>query len=143
MTVPGKELEDEAAGRRTRDKGVGVRVLRVDGLAARPLPLPQPPDASRPRRRPREVQGAGSAPGKTLPEERPGADVTVAAPAQALGVRRLVGLVPAVCPTVLLITFSRGRASIIGISIRGPLHAAFQASSKLSEDLDGEQVVLH
>ena len=40
MTVPGKELEDEAAGRRTSDEGVGVRVLRVDGLAARPLPVP-------------------------------------------------------------------------------------------------------
>ena len=45
MTVPGKELEDEAAGRRTRDEGVGVRVLRVDGLTAalflfRSLPTP-------------------------------------------------------------------------------------------------------
>ena len=52
MTVPGKELEDEAAGRRTRDEGVGVRILRLDGLAAHPLPLPQPSYASRPRRRP-------------------------------------------------------------------------------------------
>ena len=43
MTVPGKELEDEAAGCWTRDEGIGVRVLRVDGLAARPLPLLQPP----------------------------------------------------------------------------------------------------
>ena len=58
MTVPGKELEDEAAGPAIRDEGVGARVLRVDGLATRPLPLPQPPNASRPRRRPREVQGA-------------------------------------------------------------------------------------
>ena len=81
MTVPGKELEDEAAGRQTRDEGVGVRVLRVDGPTARPLPLPQPPDASRPRRRPREVQAAGP-----LPEERPGADAATAAPAQARGV---------------------------------------------------------
>ena len=40
MTVPGKELEDEAAGPAERDEGVGARVLRVDGLAARPLPLP-------------------------------------------------------------------------------------------------------
>ena len=47
MTVAGKELEDEAAGPAIRDEGVGARVLRVDGLAARPLPLPQPPDASR------------------------------------------------------------------------------------------------
>ena len=44
----------------TRDEGVGVRVLRLDGLAARPLPLPQPPYANRPRRRPREVQGDGN-----------------------------------------------------------------------------------
>ena len=139
MTVPGKELEDEAAGPAIRDQGVGARVLRVDGLAARPLPLPQPPDASRPRRRPREVQGAGPTPDKTLPEERPGADAAAAAPAQARGVRRLVGLVPA----VLLVTFARGRSSIVRISIRGALHAAFQASSKLSEDLDGEQAVLH
>ena len=43
MTVPGKELEDEAAGPAIRDEAVGARVLRVDGLAARPLPLPQPP----------------------------------------------------------------------------------------------------
>ena len=40
MTVPGKELEDEAAGPAIRYEGVGARVLRVDGLAARPLPLP-------------------------------------------------------------------------------------------------------
>ena len=116
MTVPGKELEDEAAGPAIRDEGVGARVLRLDGLAARPLP--QPPDASRPRRRPREVQGAGPTPSKTLPEERPGAAAAAAAPAQARGVRRLVGLVPAICPAVLLITLARGRASIIRISIR-------------------------
>ena len=106
MPVPGKELEDEAAGPAIRDEGVSARVLRVDGLASRPLPLPQPPDASRPRRRPREVHGAGPTPGKTLPEERPGADVAATAPDQARGARRLVGLVPAVCPTVLLITFA-------------------------------------
>ena len=86
MTVPGKKLEDEATGQAIRDEGVGARVLRVDGLAARPIPLPQPIDASRPRRRPREVQGAGTTPGKTLPEERPGADAAAAAPAQAWGV---------------------------------------------------------
>ena len=79
----GKELEDEAAGPAVRDEGVGARVLRVDGLATRSLPLPQPPDASCPRRRPREVQEAGPAPGKTLPEERPGADAAAAALAQA------------------------------------------------------------
>ena len=56
MTVPGKELEDEAAGPAIRDEGVGARVLRVDGLAARPLPLPQPPDASPPRRRPEKFK---------------------------------------------------------------------------------------
>ena len=143
MTVPGKELEDKAAGRQTRDEGVGVLVLRLDGLAARPLPLPQPPDASRPRRQPREVQGAGPSPGKALPEEWPGADAAVVAPAQAWGVRRLVGLVPVICPAVLLITFARGRASIIGISVGGALHAALQASPEVSEDLDGEQAVLH
>ena len=137
MTLPEKELEDEEAGPAVRDEGVGARVLRFDGLATRPLPLPQPPDASRPRRRPREVQGAGPTPGKTLPEERPGADVAAAAPAQARGVRRLVGLVPAICPAVLLITFARGRASIIGISIGGALHVALQASPEVSEDLDG------
>ena len=143
MTVPGKELEDEAAGPAIRDEGVGARVLRVDGLAARPLPLLQPPDASRPRRRPREVQGAGPTPGKTLPEERLGADAAAAAPAQARGVRRLVGLIPVIYPAVLLITFARGRASIVGISVGGALHAALQASPEVSEDLDGEQAVLH
>ena len=86
MTAPGKELEDEAAGLAIRDEGVGACVLRIDGLAARPLPLPQPPDASRPRRRPREVQGAGPSPGETPPEERPGADAAAATPAQARGV---------------------------------------------------------
>ena len=143
MTVPGKELEGEAVGPAIRDEGVGARVLLVDGLAACPLPLPQPPDANRPRRRPREVQGAGPTPGKPLPEERPGADAAAAAPAQARGVRRLVGLVPVICPAVLLITLARGRAFIVGISIRGALHAALQASSKISKDLDGEQTVLH
>ena len=113
MTVPGKGLEDQAAGPAVRDEGVGARVLRVDGLAARPLPLPHPPDASRPGRRPREVQGAGPTPGKTLPEERPGADAATAAPAQALGVRHLVGLIPVICPAVLLITLARGSASIV------------------------------
>ena len=39
MTVPGKELEDEAAGPAVREEGIGARVLQVDGLAARPLPL--------------------------------------------------------------------------------------------------------
>ena len=45
----GKELEDEAAGPAVRDEGVGARILRHDDLAARllPLPLPQPPYASR------------------------------------------------------------------------------------------------
>ena len=143
MTVSGKELEDEAAVPAIRDEGVGARVLRVDGLAACPLPLPLPPDASRPRRRPRKVQGAGPTPGKPLPEERPGADATAAAPAQAWGIRRLVGLIPVICPAVLLITFARGRASIVGISVGGALHAELQASPEVSEDLDGEQAVLH
>ena len=141
--VLGKELEDEAAGPAVRDEGIGARVLRVDGLAARPLPLPQPLDASHPRRRPREVQGAGPSPGKTPPEERPGADAAAAAPAQARGVRRLVGLVPVICPAVLLVTFARGRASIVGVSVGGALHAALQASPEVSEDLDREQAVLH
>ena len=101
MTVPGKELEDEAAGRRTRDEGIGVRVLRVDGLATRPVPLPQPPDTSRPRRQPRKVQGAGPALGQLLPKERPGADAAATAPAQARGVRRLVRLVPVIRPACL------------------------------------------
>ena len=79
MTVPGKELEDEAAGPAVRDEGVGARVLRVDGLAACPLPLPQPPDTSGPRRQPRKVQGDGPAPGQLLPEERLGADGAAAA----------------------------------------------------------------
>ena len=43
MTVPGKELEDGAAGPAIRDEAIGACVLQVDGLAARPLPLPQPP----------------------------------------------------------------------------------------------------
>ena len=72
-------------------------------------------------------------------KERPGADVAAAAPAQARGLRRLVGLVP----VVLLVALARGRASIVRISIRGALHAAFQMTSQVSEDLDGEQAVLH
>ena len=143
MTVLGKELEDEATRPSICDEGVGARVLRVDGLAAPPLPLSQPPNTSRPRRRPREVQGAGPIPGKTLPEERPGADAAAAAPAQARGARRLVGLVPVICPAVLLIAFAQGRASVVGISVGGALHAALQASSKIPEDLHGEQAVLH
>ena len=55
----------------------------------------------------------------------------------------LVGLVPVICPAVLLITFARGRASIVGISVGGALHAALQASPEVSEDLDGEQDALH
>ena len=35
MMVPGKELEDEAAGPAVRDEGVGARILRVDDLVAR------------------------------------------------------------------------------------------------------------
>ena len=70
-------------------------------------------------------------------------DAAAAAPAPVRGVRRLVGLVPVICPAVLLITFARGRASIVGISVGGALHAALQASPKVFEDLDGEQAVLH
>ena len=61
MATPEVELEDESAGRQHAVERVDARVLRLDGLAARPLPLPQPPDASRPRRQPRKVQGAGPA----------------------------------------------------------------------------------
>ena len=57
-------------------------------------------------------------------------------------VRVEVGVPPhnilVVVVAVLLITFARGRASIVRISIGGALHAALQASSKISEDLDGE-----
>ena len=56
MMMTGEKLEDEAAGPAIRDEGVGACVLRVDGLAARPLPLPQPPDASRPRRPPEKFK---------------------------------------------------------------------------------------
>src|SRR3954471_11492666 len=84
-----------------RDEGVGARVLRLDGLASRPLPLLHPPNASRPRRRPREVQGAGDT------------DDGVTGAARG-GTRHLVGpviLPPAtlvVATTVLLITLARG-----------------------------------
>ena len=132
MTVPGKELEDEAAGRRTRDEGVGARVLRVDGLSARPLPLPQPPNASRPRRRPRGVQGAGDT------------DDGVAGAARS-GARRLVG--PAIPPpatlivdvALLLVTLARGGAFAVG----GAIHAALRLSAEAPEGLDGEEIALH
>ena len=132
MTVPGKELEDEAAGPAIRDEGVGACVLRLDGLAARPLPLPQPPNASRPRRRPREVQGAGDT------------DDGVAGAAQS-GARRLVGpatpppatLVVAVAP--LLVALARGGAFAVG----GAVHAALRPSAEAPEDLDGEEIALH
>ena len=61
------------------------------------------------------------------------------------GARRLVGpviLPPAtlvIATVVILATLARGELFIV----RGALHAAFQASSKISEDLDGEQAVLH
>src|SRR3954464_12872082 len=42
-------------------RGRRALVLRVDGLAACPLPLPQPPYATHPRRRPREAPGASDA----------------------------------------------------------------------------------
>ena len=88
MAAPEAELEDEAAGPAIRDEGIRARVLRVDGLAARPLPLPQPPNASRPRRRPREVQGAGDA------------DDGVAGAARS-GARHLVG--PVILPPAALV----------------------------------------
>ena len=71
-----------------RVEGVGARVLQFDGLAARPFPLPQPPNASRPRRRPREVQGAGNA------------DDGVAGAARS-GTRHLIG--PAMMPPTTLV----------------------------------------
>ena len=86
MTV--EELEDEAAGLSICYEGVGARVLRLYGLAARPLPLPQPPNTSRPRRRPREVQGAGDT------------DDGVAGAARS-GTRHLIG--PVILPPATLI----------------------------------------
>ena len=132
MTVPGKELEDEAAGPAIRDEGVGARVLRVDGLAARPLPLPQPPNASRPRRRPREVQEAGDT------------DDGITGAARS-GARHLVG--PVILPpttlvvaaAVLLVTPARGGV----FTIRRALHAAPCTGPKEPEDLDGEKATLH
>ena len=71
-----------------------------------------------------EKFGSWPLPRQIPSEERPGADAAAAAPAQARGIRRLVRLIPVICPTVLLIASARGRASIIGISVGGSLHAA-------------------
>src|SRR3954463_11070780 len=85
----------------------------IDGLAASPLPLPQPPYASRPRRRPREVQGAGD-----MDDGIAGATRSDA--------RHLVGPVilppatPIVAAAVLPVTLARGGV----FAIRGALHAA-------------------
>src|SRR3954463_9774546 len=108
------------------------RVLRLRGLAARPLPLPQPPYASRPRRRPRGVHGASDA------------DDGVGGATRS-GDRRLVGpvipattaLVVAVAP--LLVTLARGGAFAVG----GAIHAAPGPGAEVPEDLDGEEVTLH
>src|SRR3954464_9014750 len=107
-------------------------VLRLRGLAARPLPLPQPPYASSPRRRPRGVHGASDA------------DDGVAGATRSCG-RRLVGpvtpttatLVVAVAP--LLVTLARGGAFAVG----GAIHAAPRPSAEVPEDLDGEEIALH
>ena len=132
---------DDSAGERARrrggrtsirDEGIGARVLRLDGLPSRPLPLPQPPNACRPRRRPREVQGAGNA------------DDGVAGAARS-GAQCLVGpviLPPAtliVAAAVLLATLARGGIFIV----RRALHAAPYASPEVPEDLDGEEATLH
>ena len=115
-----------------RVEGIGARVLRLDGLAARPLPLPQPPNASHPRRRPREVQGAGDT------------DDGVAGAARG-GTRHLVG--PVILPpttliiavAVLLVTPARGGV----FTIRRALHATPCTGPKALEDLDGEKATLH
>src|SRR3954464_2713889 len=107
-------------------------VLRLRGLAARPLPLPQPPYASSPRRRPRGVHGASDA------------DDGVAGATRSCG-RRLVGpvtpttatLVVAVAP--LLVTLARGGA----FAVRGAIHAAPGPGAEVPEDLDGEEIALH
>src|SRR3954466_7207984 len=107
-------------------------VLRLRGLAARPLPLPQPPYASRPRRRPRGVHGASDA------------DDGVAGATRSCD-RRLVGpdipattaLVAAVAP--LLVTLAQGGAFAVG----GAIHAAPGPGAKVLEDLDGEEIALH
>src|SRR3954463_15418241 len=108
------------------------RVLRLCGLAARPLPLPQPPYASRPRRRPRGVQGDGDA------------DNGVAGATRSYD-RRLVGpvipttaaLVVVVAP--LLVTLARGGAFAVG----GAIHAAWGPGPEVPEGLDGEEIALH
>src|SRR3954466_3096846 len=115
-----------------RCRGRHAHVLRLDGLAARPLPLPQPPYASRPRRRPREVQGAGDT------------DDGVAGAARS-DARHLVGPVilppatPIVAAAVLLVTLARGGV----FAIRGALHATPCSSSEAPKDLDGEETALH
>ena len=114
------------------DEGVGAHVLRLDGLAARPLPLPLPPNASRPRRRPREVQGVGDT------------DDGVTGATRS-GTRRLIG--PVILPppslvvvaAVLLVTPARGGV----FTTRRALHAAPCTGPKASEDLDGEKATLH
>ena len=132
MAAPEAELEDEAAGLPIRYEGVGARVLRLDGLAARPLPLLQPPNASRPRRRPREVQGAGDTDDGVAGAARSGARHLV----------RPVILPPAalvVAAAVLLITLPRGGIFIVG----GALHEAPYVSPEVPKDLDGEEATLH
>src|SRR4051812_29290988 len=109
-----------------------IRVLRLHGLAARLLPLQQPPYASRPRRRPRGVHGASNA------------DDGVVGATRSRD-RRLVGpvipattaLVVAVAP--LLVTLARGGAFAVG----GAIHAAPCPGAEVPEDLDGEEVALH
>src|SRR4051812_42535566 len=109
-----------------------IRVLRLHGLAARLLPLQQPPYASRPRRRPRGVHGASDA------------DDGVVGATRSCD-RRLVGpvipttatLVVAVAP--LLVALARGGAFAIGRAV----HAAPGPGAEVPEDLDGEEIALH
>src|SRR4051812_27604424 len=109
-----------------------IRVLRLHGLAARLLPLQQPPYASRPRRRPRGVHGASDA------------DDGVVGATRSCD-RRLVGpvipttatLVVAVAP--LLVALARGGAFAIGRAV----HAAPGPGAEVPEDLDGAEIALH
>src|SRR3954464_6484336 len=121
----------------TRGTGTSARcrsrpVLRLRGLAARPLPPQQPPYAGRPRRRPRGVHGASDA------------DDGVAGATRSCD-RHLVGpVIPATAPLVvavapLLVTLARGGAFAVG----GTVHAAPSPGAEVPEGLDGEEVLPH
>ena len=137
--VPGEELENEAAVSQYATK---ASVPSYSDLVARHPP--SSPSTAFPRQPPKEATPRSSR-SRLHREKGPGADAAAAGTVRGQRARRLVGpviLLPStliVAAAVLLVTLARGRVFVI----RGALHAALQASSEVTQDLDGEEAILH